>query len=452
MSLLWQTLQRHANERGYQPALTDNHEHVTYRELLPLVRQHADLLRQTGADTVALAMDNSVAWVLWDLAALYAEIALVPIPPFFTPEQARHAMAEAGAKVLITAGSIDPLPHPQQRELPAGTAKVTFTSGTTGNPKGVCLSQAGMEQVAESILAVLGGNISARHTTVLPLAVLLENVAGVYTALLGGSTINLPSCQLTTAAPEVLCHTLQTTQAQSAILVPELLRGVVHHCQHRQVDLSALKFVAVGGAKVAPDLIFEARALGLPVYEGYGLSECGSVVALNTPQHDAIGTVGQLLPHIQARVHKDELVIQNPALLGYTSTPPHTGPFTTGDLGCFDEAGFLHINGRSKNVLITSYGRNVNPEWVESLLLAQPVIGQAIVYSDGSAHLSALLVPAHPDVRDEDLQQAVNQTNSQLPAYAQVSNWQTVAPFTPENGLLTGNGRPRRHDILALFA
>jgi long-chain acyl-CoA synthetase len=131
----------------------------------------------------------------------------------------------------------------------------------------------------------------------------------------------------------------------------------------------------------------------------------------------------------------------------FACAPAADTAFPTGDLGHFDEAGHLHLSGRRKNLLITSFGRNVAPEWIESLLLAEPAIAQTIVCGDGMPGLCALLVAA-PGAERGALGAAVARVNAGLPDYARIADWLPVAPFSVDNGLATGNGRPRRNAIL----
>ena len=425
-------------------ALHDETHVLSYGDLELEIQTRMDALY--GVSVLGIALDNSVDWVLWDLAALKAEIPCVPVPPFFTKEQVSHLLHSAGVSHLLSPEGLRDTSTGREGVLPMGTAKVTFTSGTTGTPKGVCLRQSAMENVASSIVDILGDGFVGIHACVLPLAVLLENVAGVYAGLMAGCTIHFSRLQAFGKNYENVHEILKNTEASSAILVPEILRTlmaqvVVHG------PLPHLKFIAVGGSKVDPALVQQARAMGLPVYEGYGLSECASVVSLNTQQDDKPGSVGKLFPHIKARIIDGEIQIKDPGFLGYIGeTVPHV--FNTGDLGQLDDNGFLSITGGKKNVLITSYGRNVSPEWVEATLLTQPAVAQALVYGDAQPSLSAFVVPASPDANIESAIQAANKT---LPDYAQVKDFQIVPPFTVQNGTLTGTGRPRRDQILTLY-
>jgi acyl-CoA synthetase (AMP-forming)/AMP-acid ligase II/thiaminase len=428
----------------YHVALRDETQTITYGGLQKMIRLYARKLENISC--AALTMDNSVEWVIWDLAALESGTVLVPIPPFFTTEQTDHALHSAGCDAII-------MPHGMQSahnapvSLPKGTAKITYTSGTTGTPKGVCLPASAMENVARGVVDVLGPDLAGQHLSILPLAVLLENVAGVYAALIAGCTITLPALGSFRKNYADLHTLLKDAKASSAILVPEILRLLMTQII-TQGPLPDLKFLAVGGSKMDPALIAQARMLGLPVYEGYGLSECASVVALNTPAADKPGSVGKFLPHVKARIEHDEIIIDDPGFLGYVGQP-FSGGFDTGDIGQLDDDGFLSITGRKKNILITSYGRNVSPEWVEAALLAQPAIAQAVVFGDAQPHLSAFIVPSLPAA---NIQKAVDAANAMLPDYAQIHSFYPVPPLSPADETLTGTGRPRRSRIFQLYA
>lgn len=439
MSLFFEIMQNAPNKI----ALAEDGYSIRYVELPGLVQSRAERMKQYHC--VALAMNNEIEWVLWDLAALTAGVTLVPLPPFFTKEQRNHAIVSSGCDAIITVDGLIPLPN-LPVSLPQDTAKITYTSGTTGTPKGVCLSAQAMQNVAQSIVDVLGKDMAGIHVCVLPLGVLLENVAGVCATLMAGGTVVFNRLELFGKNYENLHSVLKASSATSVILVPEILRILMEQVA-QSGPLPSLEYIAVGGSKVSPALIMRARALGLPVYEGYGLSECASVVALNTPQDNKIGSVGKLLPHIHAAIENGEIIIRNTGFLGYVGEPAPEYIYT-GDLGTIDADGFIGITGRKKNVLITSYGRNIAPEWVESELLSQPEIAQAVVYGDGENSLSAFIVPASETAKIAD---GVNRANARLPDYAHVKVFTPVPPFSPDDGTMTGTGRPRRSRIFQLY-
>jgi long-subunit acyl-CoA synthetase (AMP-forming) len=234
------------------------------------------------------------------------------------------------------------------------------------------------------------------------------------------------------------------------ILLPQMLKAWVAALEAGAAPPVDLRFAAVGGGRVAPELIGRARRLGLPVFEGYGLSECASVVSLNTPAADRPGSVGRVLPHVRVELAADgEILIAGNTFLGYLGAgAPPPARLATGDLGRLDAEGFLHVTGRKKNVIITSFGRNVSPEWPEAELAARPQIAQAAVFGEARPCCVAVLVPAEPGLADADLQRAVDAANRALPDYARIGAWvRAGAPFSAAAGTATANGRLRRDAI-----
>lgn len=433
-------------------------------------------VRISGARVVAVLADNSPEWALTDLAALHAGVVLLPLPGFFTPAQLRHALDQSSADLVITdqperiealgigfsmAGTEGGLYWLQRAvspvELPPGTAKISYTSGSTGTPKGVCLTADGLVDTARAVKTRLADLTIERHLAVLPLALLLENSAGIYAPLLRGAEIHLPPLAslgwqgMSGFAPNVLQAAVAEHRPNSLILVPELLKAWLLFLgktgQHAPAGLS---FAAVGGSRVEHAMLVQARRLGIPAYQGYGLTECGSVVSLNRPGDDG-DDVGRPLPHVRVVIRKDEVHVTTRAFAGYLGAPSTDTAFPTGDLGHFDEAGHLHLSGRRKNLLITSFGRNISPEWVEAALVAQPEIAQTVVAGDARNVLAAIIVP-FPDLARDQVASAITRANAHLPDYARIGHWLEAAPFTQQNGLATGNGRPVRAAILDHYA
>jgi long-chain acyl-CoA synthetase len=235
--------------------------------------------------------------------------------------------------------------------------------------------------------------------------------------------------------------------------VPEILRGIMAALFRSRTSLPELNFLAVGGASVSSSLIEMARQLRLPVYQGYGLSEAASILALNTVESDGAGSVGKPLPHVKLRLAEDgEILLDDAGFLGYLGEAAPPTAYSTGDVGHLDEDGFLYIRGRKSNVLITAFGRNISPEWVESELTASPAVYQAFVFGEASARLSALIVPFVSSASSEPIAAAVGAANAKLPGYAIIERWTIVPPFTPQEGLLTCNGRLQRDAIRTRYS
>lgn len=431
---------------------------VSYAQLAGQVTEAQSRLSSIAHQGVlAMQRDHGIDTCLIELAALLRGQPVLSLPSFFTADQTRHALQASGAVALLSTGAKAWQTDLQCSavDLPQDTARITFTSGSTGAPKGVCLSADHMLTVARSIVSFVGAGRAGRHLPLLPAGILLEYVAGFLPTLIAGGTYLCPSAELTGMAdpfrPDFrrMVSAIAEWRVTSLILVPELLSGIVSVLEATGQRLPDLSLVAVGGARVPTALIARARALGLPVRQGYGLTECASVVAIEADAADDSGSVGHALPHLKVSLADDgEIIVEGPACLGTIGAPRATGPLHTGDIGSIDEAGRIHISGRKSNLIVTSHGRNIAPEWVEEALLAQPAIAQAMVYGDGLPLPHALLVPASPDA---DISAAVAMANAALPSYAQIGGWREVAHFTPFNGQMTGNGRLKRDAIAAMW-
>lgn len=436
-------------------ALRDGANSIVYGALSAEIDAMAGMIAdEIGAASgpVGIALDNGLNWILADLALLRLGRACVPLPPFFTAQQAAGALADAGACAVIGQNGIERLDG-RPAPLPAGTAKISYTSGSTGAPKGICLSQRAMLATAGAIVDRLGAGRAGVHMPLLPLGVLLENVGGLYATLLaGGGYLGLSLEQAGMARmfdpqADMIIANIRQAGVTSLILVPELLGRIMAALDMSGTTLPSLDLIAVGGAHVAPALLDRAARLGLPVVQGYGLTECGSVVTLDAPDDHRAGTVGRPLSHIALSFAADgEIMIAGSGYLGTVGHPRTPGPIATGDLGVLDNDGRVRLLGRKSNLIITSFGRNISPEWVEAVLTGQPAIAQALVEGDGHRALRALIVPASPTAH---VAEAIAQANAALPEYARIEQWRLSRPFTPLDGTLTGNGRLRRPDILA---
>lgn len=466
MSRVLQALERHAGARPEAVAVRGGGMAVSYRELHAAVQRTGAYIRRSGVRVLGLALDNGPAWAVWDLAAQQAGVAVVPIPGFFTPEQIHHSLTDAGVEALVSGGDQMELPvggcqwralAPATDRVPPGTAKVTYTSGTTGTPKGVCLAQTAIDNVVESLTEAAAATATDRHLALLPLSVLLENIGGLYVPLYVGATAMLePLAHVGVTGssglvPERMLAALRETRATTAITVPALLDGLICGLEQGADAPTHLRYLAVGGASVAPHLLARARALGLPVFQGYGLSECASVVAVNRPGDDDPAAVGRPLKHARLAFAEDgEVLVHAEGFLGYLGgRPPEDAWWATGDLGRLDAQGRLHIHGRKKNMFITAFGRNVAPEWIEAELTAEPIIRQAAVFGEARPWNVAVLVGNAPDTA---IEAAVKRVNQRLPDYAQIRRWlHASSPFTPDNGLATANGRVRREAVCAAY-
>jgi long-subunit acyl-CoA synthetase (AMP-forming) len=464
-------------------ALQDGSVEVTFGELAALLDEEGDWLASAG-ERFALLADNGIGWAVSDLALHLRRLPCVPLPGYFTPQQLLHVLDDAGVDCLLAddaarardllagwrvAGvsgrtgltlfrrQLDPAERPP---LPPGTVKVTYTSGSTAAPKGVCLGAEELEAVAGSLADATATLGVGRHVCLLPLATLLENVGGVYAPLMAGARSVLPPSSVTGmsyAGPDVprLLACVAGSSPESLILVPELLRLFVAAAERGWPVPKSLKFVAVGGAPVAAELLERAAALGLPVYEGYGLSECASVVCLNTPAARRPGSVGRPLPHVRVRIADDgQVMVSGITMRGYLGDPPRAAgaEWPTGDLGEVDADGYVYVRGRIRNIYITSFGRNVAPEWVEREIALEPAIRHVMVHGEARPYAVAVVSTAREGADAATIERAIAAANRRLPDYAQVRRWvRAPEPFSFDDGLLTSNGRLRRPAIVERY-
>ncbi len=448
---------RHAGADPGRIALIDADGALSYGALLAAVRGTAAALTgERGA--VGVLAPKTRQGVIWLLALAWAGRRAVPLPEFFSAEQWAHLAAdaalsavlappEAAAVAALGLPSLQPLAAGSGPEAPVGGASwVIYTSGTTGRPKGVLLGERQLDASIAALAEASGGGADDRMLSVLPFALLLELVAGLALPLSVGASVVL--C----AEPRQMVRTAALHRPSATVLVPDLLAAWVAALDAGQAPRpEGLRFVAVGGAAVPPRLADRAWALGLPVYEGYGLSECCSVVAVNRPGARAAGTVGLPLPGLAVSIERGEIVVRGPTVMeGYLGGTPARGCRHTGDAGYFDAEGHLVVEGRIDDVIVTSAGRNLHPEWIEAMLLEDPRLARCAVVAGGS-HPRAVLVPARQDLLSAaEVEPLVARLTAAAPDYARPRrNLLMSDADLLHRGLMTGGGRLRRRAIAA---
>ncbi|HSG38314.1 MAG TPA: long-chain fatty acid--CoA ligase, partial [Thermoanaerobaculia bacterium] len=238
-------------------------------------------------------------------------------------------------------------------------------------------------------------------------------------------------------------------------------------------------FAISGGAPLSRDLAEFFWGAGVPIFEGYGLSETAPVLTVNTRENVKMGSVGQALPGVELRIAADgEILAKGPNIMvGYWGMEKETaevidseGWFHTGDIGEIDSEGFLKITDRKKELIINAYGKNVAPAPIENALKGSRYIGQAVVIGDQKKFLSALLVPdfdalkswgdkhglggatnealvASPQVR-ELIRTEVETVNANLAGFEKIVAWELIPnEFTLETGELTPTQKVKRRVI-----
>jgi long-chain acyl-CoA synthetase len=406
-------------------------------------------------DRVAILSENRYEWMVADHAILSTGAADVPLHSPLAPPQVEYQVGHSQSQGIIVSNqeqadkvfrvlanlpdlefliSFDPIEAPQsklkvlswdglmyrgaraqlQDEIVRRESQITgddlatiiYTSGTTGNPKGVMLSEQNLLGNAIATIEIRPRESDEVLLSWLPYSHIYARTCDLYVPALGGSTVALAD------SIDTLVVNIAETHPTWLTSVPRFYEKVWSRVEHLPPDERArtlkrifgprIQQLSSGGAPLPKHVCRGFFDAGLPLLEGYGLTETSPVVSFNTPEHYKIGTVGRALPGVEIKIAEDgEILIRGPNVMqGYWRNPDATSEviekdawFHTGDVGHLDADGYLSITDRKKDLIITSAGKNIAPSELERLLISDPLIDQAVVYGDGRRFVSALVVP-----------------------------------------------------------
>jgi long-subunit acyl-CoA synthetase (AMP-forming) len=472
MRKLFDAMSRHAREAADKIALSDSEGVVHRGELLArVIRLAASLKTQSG--TIGILAPNGIDWVVAQLACALAGKIAVPLPTFFSSAQLGHVVRSASVGLILTTDRTKALTlqsgmatsligdHAAASGLPDpadGFGQIIYTSGSTGQPKGVRHESGQIAWSAAALATATAATAEDTYLSVLPLPLLLETICSIFIPAMLGAYVHFDTAlaeQVGRGDAKGISRAFELKRPTTSVVVPQLLKQWVGELQAAGGRApNSLRFVAVGGAPVPRQIADKAWTLGIPVHEGYGLSECCSVVAVNRPGERRADTVGRPLDQLDVSIDNGEIVIDGPSITdGYLGQGPARRPWRTGDLGSIDQNGFLTIQGRKDSLIVTSYGRNISPEWIETMLLGELRIAACAVVGHGEPHLTAVIVPSRSgeawfaNASHADVLGLIADCCSAAPEYA-VPRACIVASLEEamRHQLLT-NGRPARKQI-----
>jgi long-chain acyl-CoA synthetase len=296
---------------------------------------------------------------------------------------------------------------------PDDLATIMYTSGTTGDPKGVMLTHGNIVSNVESCLESEPPGPDDVKLCWLPLSHIYARTVDHYERLFAGMVICLAE------NPETVVANIAEIQPTHLSCVPRFYEKLLSVVASPDPKITAAKlkgvfgprirFLGSGGAPLPLAIEQTLRGAGLPVYPGYGLTESSPVITFNRTTHYREGTVGPALPGVEVKIAPDgEILSRGPHIMkGYWKNPAATaeairdGWLHTGDIGSLDADGYLRITGRKKELLVLSNGKKVVPTHIEGLLVADDCIDQAIVHGEGRPCLTALIVPDWNNLRKQ---------------------------------------------------
>ena len=553
-------VERHPNRIALKHKRKGRYQPMTFRELARVVDIVAANLIRLGiskGDAVAIFCENRPEWAIADLAALQIGAVVVPIYPTMPAATVRYILSDARVKlivlqsedavamigqlrselpdlaqvVVVAAGERldttlsrfeETLLAPVEAALPRtvvasdDVATIVYTSGTTGEPKGVVLTHGNIAANVRAAISRFGMTSRDVILSYLPLCHMFERTCGFYAVLFSGGTIAFAE-SVATVTDDVL-----TVRPTLLIAVPRVLeKGFEHAVQkvshrspwgrqlvetamrnlkdrfdrefrHEPVSRSLkikcalldlfvasrfrkiaggrMRFIACGGAPLDRKIAKAYCILGYQVLEGYGLTEASPIVSCNVPGENRLGTVGRPMEGVDVRIaEQDEVLVRGPNIMrGYLNKPRETaaaidpeGWLHTGDQGRFDDDGHLIITGRIKELIVTSYGKNVPAAAIEAKITRSPYVSQAMLIGDNRKYLVALLVPNRAAIAEhlgehksnasavtDLLRREVDAATEDCARYEKVKSFAVVEDeFTVASGLLTPTLKLRRKQI-----
>ncbi len=493
----------HAAQRGDHPAMrfrsSGQWREISYGAMNNSIQAIARGLLESGlaqGDRVGIISGNRPAWSLVDFGILRAGGVVVPIYPSSTATQLVEIVQDSGLQTLFvgsnqelatvreahqrlpqlnlvlvfddestspaegylsfadwaeageTLGGDGELARRQEASQPGDLATIVYTSGTTGEPKGVMLCHANIFHQFRGLSKRFTIGSDDRSLCFLPLSHIFERTWTYYVFHLGAINCYLDNPKrvmsaLTSVKPTVMTGVPRLYEKIHATMYDRVERGSASRrrlfqwsmavglnfhtrrlagrfispwlkLQHVVAEGLVLRkvravvgghknFFAAGGAPLAKEIEETFLSAGVLVCQGYGLTETSPTVTCNFPEGLRLGTVGRPLSEVEVRIGKDEEIqVRGPnVMLGYWNKPEATaaaftedGWFKTGDIGSLDPDGFLRVTDRLKEIIVTSGGKNVAPAAIEMMVGKDHYIEQIAVVGEGQKYLAALVTPS----------------------------------------------------------
>ena len=353
---------------------------------------------------------------------------------------------------------------------PDDVAIMVYTSGTTGAPKGACLSHRYIINSVESLRQTIPIYDTDVSFSYLPFCHVAERISGLYNRLYAGASayfvddLSRLGEYMLEVKPTVfasLPRFFEKIHARAAADMERLPKS--EHARFLATKVKdyfggRIRLATSGGAPLPLEVAEFFAAAGLPILQAYGLTE-NVCVAFNRPYEYKFGTVGPPMPGCEVRIAADKEILVRSEMMfsGYYKAPEETakvfsdGWLLTGDLGEFDEDGFLKIIGRKKELIVTSTGKKVSPALLENMLKEHHVISQAMVYGEGRSYLVALIT-VNAAVERDTIQSIIDNVNRRVSSTESIRRFAILdRDFEIERDEITPTGKLKRDVITNRF-
>ena len=338
---------------------------------------------------------------------------------------------------------------------PDDIAIMVYTSGTTGPPKGACLSHRYIINSVESLRQTIPIYDTDVSFSYLPFCHVAERISGLYNRLYAGASAYFVDDLARLG--EYMLEVKPTVFASLPRFFEKIYARIVSDGATNVKDYfgGRVRLLTSGGAPLPLEVAEFFAAAGLPILQAYGLTE-NVCVAFNRPNNYKFGTVGPPMPGCEVRIADDrEILVRSEMMFsGYYKAPDETakmfadGWLLTGDLGEFDEDGFLKIIGRKKELIVTSTGKKVSPTLIENMLKENHLISQAMVYGEGRSYLVALITLNAP----ADVQEIINNVNRRVSSTESIKRFAILdRDFEIARDEITPTGKLKRDIITNRF-
>jgi len=489
-----------------KPAVITKWHTYSYAELQHLTQQYAAFSRNVKSDKIAIFAENRPEWIFAFYGGWLNGKVVVPIDHTASTDDVAYMLNDSQPGVVYYSNDksatiieasrmlkyqpefvcLDNVELPEiseseyiTRDYPDNkTAIIVYTSGTTGNPKGVMLSFQNLRANCIEVGEKVGIYTPDRNVLILlPLHHVLPLMGSVIMPLNIGATVVIsPSMQSAD-----LMETLSKNHIAIIIGVPRLyemihkavkvkiyenavarllfkllsvrpnkkLGRMIFNKVHQQFG-GNVQIMVCGGASLPTETGKFYKTLGFTVLEGYGMSEAAPMITFNRPGRERVGTPGQRLESVQLEIHDGEIVAKGPNIMqGYYNRPEETaeilrdGWLHTGDMGYIDKKGYLFITGRKKEIIVLPNGKNINPvELEEKILTSEPIVKEvAVVEHKGMLH--ALISVNYAELQKTDINDVrqyfkdkfLPELNSNLSSYKRIMQFTIIDKELPRTNL-----------------